>query len=138
VAVLLSFVELPTTTYINMHLLHSAMDLGFNVMEQVLRDEIWETERVAERVRDVQNIKLVEKFQIDALGIMKMREEWLKMISGGKGYRSPVAVLDDSEESGMSGKVLLDLPTDPHIPIRKGIQPHSVDLRELVEVERTP
>jgi hypothetical protein len=35
-------------TYINMCLLHSVMDLGFDVMEQALRDEIWEMERVAE------------------------------------------------------------------------------------------
>jgi hypothetical protein len=39
--------------YINMQLLHSAMDLGFDVMEQALRDEIQETERVAEWTRDV-------------------------------------------------------------------------------------
>jgi hypothetical protein len=57
-----------------------------------------------------------------------MREEWLKMISGGKGYRSPVAALENPEESGMSGKASIDLPTDPYAPIKKGIQLRSVDL----------
>jgi hypothetical protein len=43
-------------TYINMQLLRSAMDLGFDVMEQALRDEIWETARVAEWMRDAVRI----------------------------------------------------------------------------------
>jgi hypothetical protein len=107
--------------YINMQLICSAMDLGFDMMEQALRDEIQETERVAEWTRDVQNVELSEKFQLDALGIAKMCEEWLKMISGGKGYRSPVMASENPEESGMSGKVSIDSPTDPYAPIKKGI-----------------
>jgi hypothetical protein len=71
-------------------------------------------------------------------GITKMREERLKMISGGKGYRSPVTVSENPEESGMSGKASVDLPTDPYAPIKKGIRLRSADLRELAEVERTP
>jgi hypothetical protein len=54
--------------YINMRLLCSAMDLGFDVMEQVLRDEIRETERVVEWTRDVRNVELADKFQLDARG----------------------------------------------------------------------
>jgi hypothetical protein len=38
----------------------------------------------------------------------------------------------------MSGKASIDLPTDPYAPIKKGIRLCSADLRELVEVERTP
>jgi hypothetical protein len=121
--------------YINMQLLRSAMDLGFDVMEQALRDEIWETERVAEWTRNVRNVELSEQFLLDAPGITKMRKEQLKMISGGKGYRSPVVVLETPEESGMSGKVSIDLPTDPYAPIKEGFQLCSVDLQELAEVE---
>jgi hypothetical protein len=46
-------------------------------------------------------------------------------------------VSENPEESGMSGKASVDLPTDPYAPIKKGIRLHSADLRELVEVERT-
>jgi hypothetical protein len=91
--------------YINMRLLRSAMDLGFDMMEQALRDEIQEMERVAEWTRDARNVELSEQFQLDAPGITKMREEQLKMISGGKGYRSPVTAS-----------------TDPYAPIKKGIR----------------
>jgi hypothetical protein len=67
-----------------------------------------------------------------------MREEQLKSISGGKGYRSPVPALEDPEESGMSGKVSVDFPTDPHAPIKKGIRLHSADLQELAKIKQTP
>jgi hypothetical protein len=110
--------------YINMQLLCSAMDLGFDVMEQALRDEIRETSRVAEWTRDAQNVELSEQFLLDT----KMHEEQLKMISRGKGYRSPVVASENPEESRMSGKASVDLPTDPYAPIKKGIQLHSVDL----------
>jgi hypothetical protein len=60
------------------------------------------------------------------------------MISRGKGYRSPVVALENPEESRMSGKASVDLPTDPYAPIKKGIWLCSADLRELAEVERTP
>jgi hypothetical protein len=125
-------------TYINMWLLRLVMDLGFDVMEQALRDEIWEMERVAEWTRDAWNVELSEQFLLDVLGIAKMCEEQLKMISGGKGYRSPVAVSENPEESRMSGKVSIDLPTDPYAPIKKGIRLRSADLQELAEVEWTP
>jgi hypothetical protein len=121
--------------YINMRLLRLAMDLGFDMMEQAVRNEIWEMLRVAEWMRDAQNVGLLEQFLLDAPGITKMREERLKMISGGKGYRSPVAASENPEESGMSGKASVDLPTDPYAPIKKGIRLRSADLRELAEVE---
>jgi hypothetical protein len=60
--------------YINMRLLCLAMDLGFDVMEQALRDEIQETERVAEWMRDAWNVELLEQFLLDAPGIAKMHE----------------------------------------------------------------
>jgi hypothetical protein len=69
----------------------------------------------------VRNIKLAEKFQLNVPGIVKMCKEWLKTISRGKRYRSPVVALENPEESRMSGKVLIDLPTDPYTPIKKGI-----------------
>jgi hypothetical protein len=114
------------------------MDLGFDVMEQALRNEIREMERVVEWMRDAWNVGLSEQFLLDVLGIAKMHEEWLKMISGGKGYRSPVVASENPEESGMSGKASVDLPTDPYAPIKKGIWLRSADLWELAEVERTP
>jgi hypothetical protein len=124
--------------YINMRILRSAMDLGFNMMEQAAQNEIQETAKVSEWMRDVRNVGLSEQFLLDALGILKMREEQLKTISGGKGYRSPVAASEDPEESGMSGKASVDLPTDPHAPIKKGIRLRSADLQELVKVKQTP
>jgi hypothetical protein len=124
--------------YINMHLLRSALDLGFNVMECALTNEIREMEMTAEWARDVQNVKLAEEFQTDASGIAKMREDHLKKISGGKGYRSPVKALVDPVESGMSGGTSFDLLADPHTPIKKGIRLCSADLWELAEVEGTP
>jgi hypothetical protein len=125
-------------TYINLHLLQSALDLGFNVMEQALMNEICKMEMTAEWARDVQNVKLAEEFQADASGIMKMHEDHLKNISREKGYRSPVEALVDPEESGMSGGASFNLLTDPHAPIKKGIQLRSADLQELAGVERTP
>jgi hypothetical protein len=64
--------------YINMRLLRSALDLGFNVMEQALTNEICKTETTAEWARDVQNVKLTEEFQTNASGIVQMHEDHLK------------------------------------------------------------
>jgi hypothetical protein len=52
-------------TYINMRLLCSAMDLGFDMMEQAAQNEIWEMARVAEWMRDAWNVGLSEQFLLD-------------------------------------------------------------------------
>jgi hypothetical protein len=124
--------------YINMQILRSAMDLGFDIMEQAAWNEIQETSKVSEWMRDARNVGLSEQFLLDAPGISKMREERLKSISGGKGYRSPVVASEDPEESGMSGKASVDLPTDPHAPIKKGIRLRLADLQELAKIKQTP
>jgi hypothetical protein len=107
-------------------------------MERALMNEIRKTETTAEWARDVQNVKLMEEFQTNASGIAKMREDCLKKISRGKGYRSPVEASVDPMESGMSGGTSFDLLADPHTPIKKGIRLRSADLWELAEVEGTP